>query len=122
MVVLRRAVTAALLLSIGACSVGEVPAGGGGGGGTDAGAGSGGGGGTGPAATFETIVKPKVMRCLACHSAGQPPNLTSYAALGATYKTKPSSMNLLVNKGDHEGITYFSATEKTAIAMWIDSL
>jgi hypothetical protein len=41
----------------------------------------------------------------------------SYATLTAPYKTKPSSTNLLVNKGDHQGVTYFSPPEKMAVAM-----
>jgi hypothetical protein len=109
-------------LSMGACSVGEVPAGGGGT--TDAGAktDSGTGGAKDPAATFNSQIVPLVNRCLACHGPARAPDLTSYAALQALYKAKPSSANILVNKGDHEGITYFSATEKTTVAAWIDSL
>lgn len=112
--VVPRAVVAALLLAMGACSVGEVPAGGGGT--TDAG-----GGGTDPASTFNAKVAPLVTRCITCHGGLQPPNLMSYATLAAPYKAKPSSTNLLVNKGDHEGVTYFSPAEKTEVAMWIDS-
>jgi hypothetical protein len=104
-----------MLLAMAACSVGEVPAGGGG-------APDAGGGGGNPEATFNANVAPLVTRCRTCHAGLQAPNLTSYTALAAKYKTKPSATNLLVNKGDHQGTLYFAASEKLAVAMWIDSL
>jgi hypothetical protein len=53
--------------------------------------------------------------------------LTSFAALGATYKAKPGASNILVTKGNatagnHEGITYFTPAEQATVAAWIDSL
>jgi hypothetical protein len=42
--------------------------------------------------------------------------------LDARYKTKPSSANILITKGDHQGTMYFSQPDKTTVAMWIDSL
>lgn len=113
MVVLRAAV-AAVLLALAACSVGEVPIPGGT---PDAGT-----GGSDPQATFNAKVRPLVTRCLNCHGPAQPPNLTSYAMLDARYKTKPSSANILITKGDHQGTMYFSQPDKTTVAMWIDSL
>jgi hypothetical protein len=104
------------LLLLGACSVGEV-----GGGGTPDG-----GGGAGDA-TFRSMISPLVTRCLGCHSTTQPPNLSSFAALQATYKTKPGSANILVTKGSltggtHQGIQYLDATDQAKVAAWIDSL
>jgi hypothetical protein len=118
MVVFRAAV-ASLFLLVGACGVGEVPIGGGGT--TDGGA----GGGTG-AATFTSQVKPLLTRCDGCHSAGTPPNFTSFATLTDRYKTKPSTANVLITKAadgaTHQGVAYLNATEKQAVAMWIDGL
>ena len=111
MVVFRAAI-ASLFLLLGACGVGEVPIGGGtpdGGGGT-------------PDQTFDAQVKPLVTRCIGCHSGTQVPILTSYATLAAKYKVKPGETNILVTKGDHQGVMYFSAVEKTAVANWINSL
>jgi hypothetical protein len=108
------------LIFITACSVGEVPIGGGAGpdGNND---------GTGGGMSFNMIVKPLVTECVACHSTTQPPNLTSYMALEAKYKSKPGSGNLLVTKGSltagtHQGIPYLSTGEQTAVAGWIDGL
>lgn len=116
--VVFRAAFASLFLLVGACGVGEVPASGGGT--TD------GGGGGGGAATFTSQVKPLLTRCDGCHSAGTPPNFTSFATLTDRYKTKPSAMNILITKAadgaTHEGVAYLNATEKQAVAMWIDSL
>lgn len=115
MVVLRVALTSLLLL--GACSVGEVPIGGGG---PDA-------GGAG-ALAFEMTIKPMMSECVGCH-VGQPPNLTSFDALQAKYKTGPGAMNILVTKGDisvpvgqHQGLPYLTDAEEQMVAMWIDSL
>lgn len=114
MVVFRAAV-ASLFLVVGACGVGEVPIGGT----TDGGAGAG-------AATFASQVKPLLTRCDGCHSAGQPPNFTSFATLTDRYKTKPATANILITKAadgaTHQGVPYFNATEKQAVSMWIDSL
>ncbi len=104
---------------LGACSVGEVDTGTNGL--TD------GGGGGGGEASFMTTIQPLVTACLGCHSAGQPPNLSSFAALGPTYKVKPGASNVLVTKGDasgglHQGAAYFSPTDQATVAAWIDSL
>ena len=112
-----RCALVALFVALAACDVGEVPSGAG----VDAGT----GGGATQAARFDTVIKPLVTRCTACHSAAQGPNLTSYTALDTKYKTPPGANNILVIKGDatggtHQGITYFSATDKTAVANWID--
>lgn len=93
------------------------------GGGT--GGGSGGGSGTTQAAKFDTVIKPLVTRCTGCHGTTQAPNFTSYTTLDAKYKTPPGASNILVTKADatggtHQGITYFSTAEKTAVANWID--
>lgn len=99
--------------------MGEVPIGGGM---TD------GGSSTNGAQTFTSMITPLVNpRCTGCHGGVTPPNLTSFAALQDKYKMKPGMGNILVIKGDatagaHEGITYFSATDKTTVATWIDSL
>jgi len=120
MVALRSSVVALFFL-LGACDVGEVPPGSGGGpgGGPD-----GGTGGT-QAQTFDSVIKPLVTRCTSCHGTTQAPNLGSYSVLDAKYRTPPGASNILVTKGDatngtHEGIQYFSASEKTTIANWID--
>jgi hypothetical protein len=77
------------------------------------------------AAKFDTAIKPLVTRCVACHGGVQMPNFTSYATLDARYKTPPGATNILATKADptagtHQGITYFSAVEKTAVIDWID--
>ncbi|MDQ3337916.1 MAG: hypothetical protein M4D80_22365 [Myxococcota bacterium] len=77
--------------------------------------------GGGNETSFNATVKPLVANCVSCHGA-QPPTLTSYAALQAKYKMKPGSANILVTKGDHQGITYFNANDKAAIQGWIDGL
>jgi hypothetical protein len=107
---------ALISLLLGACSVGEVPIGGGGD-----------GGGNG-AATFESMIKPLVTECAACH-VGQPPNLSSFDVLQTKYKTGPGSGNILVTKGDistpvgtHQAIPYLTEAEQTIVANWIDSL
>jgi hypothetical protein len=111
-----RATVASLFIFLGACGVGEVPSGGT----TD------GGGGGDPAATFQAQIAPLVTRCTGCHAGAQGPTLTSYAGLEARYKTKPGSSSLLITKaadgGLHEGITYFSADDKTKVKNWLDSL
>jgi len=117
MVVFRAAV-ASLFLLVGACGVGEVPAGGGGT--TDGGA-----GGTG-AATFASQVKPLLVKCDGCHGGGTPPNFMSFTTLADKYKMKPSATNILITKAadgaTHYSVAYLNATEKQAVAMWIDSL
>jgi cytochrome c553 len=72
-------------------------------------------------ASFNATVKPLVATCVSCHGA-QPPTLTSYAMLQPKYKMRPGNTNILVTKGDHQGITYFNATDKAAIQGWIDGL
>jgi hypothetical protein len=106
----------ALLVLLAACSVGEVPLGGGGG--VDSGMGS----GDPNEASFNATIKPLVTACLGCHSAGQVPILTSFAALGAAYKVKPGANNILVLKGEHQAQPYFDANQKTTVAAWIDGL
>jgi hypothetical protein len=117
---LLRATVASLFMLLGACGVGEVPIGGGG---TPDAAGGGGGGGQ----SFNAMITPLVTRCIGCHSATQGPTLTSFDALQAKYKVKPGESNILVTKADatagsHQGIQYPAATEKTAVAGWINSL
>jgi hypothetical protein len=104
----------ALVVVLGACDVGEVPSGG-----PD--------GGTGglQAQKFDTVIKPLVTRCTACHGTSQAPNFTSYQTLDAKYRTPPGTSNILVTKadptqGNHEGIVYLSAQDKTTVANWID--
>jgi len=117
MVALRTTV-ASLVLFFGACGVGEVPLPGGA---TDAGGGAG-------AQTFVTQVKPLVARCAvaACHGGVQPPNLTSFDTLAATYKIKPGASNILVTHvADgviHNGVAYLSTQDKVTVSAWIDSL
>jgi hypothetical protein len=77
--------------------------------------------------TFKTMIAPLVTRCTGCHGAQQDPNLSSFVALKAKYLTKPGASSLLVTKADatanmHEGIVYFSATDKTTVGNWLDSL
>jgi len=114
MVVFRAAV-ASMFILLGACSVGEVPIGGGG---------TPDGGVSMAAQKFASDVKPLLTRCDGCHSAGQP-NFTSFATLTDRYKTKPSATNVLLTEaavdGPHQGILYFNATERQAVAMWIDN-
>jgi hypothetical protein len=115
MVIFRRIVVTSLLL-LGACGVGEVPIGGGM---TDSGAGG------NPAAAFTAHVTPQVTRCTGCHGGGTGPTLTGYANLEAKYKTKAGAMILLTKAADggqHEGITYFSATEKAEVTMFVNAL
>lgn len=109
-----RAVLVALFMT--ACTVGEVPIGGGpdGGGGNN--------NGTGGGQSFNAMVKPLVTECVACHSAGQPPNLMSFNMLQATYKQKPGSTNVLATKEDHQGVPYLTNAERMTVAAWIDSL
>jgi hypothetical protein len=123
MVALRSCVIA-LVVVLGACDVGEVP-----GGGTDAGTGTDAGDiSAKQKSTFGTVITPLVTantaagpRCTRCHAAGQQPILSSYDSLGATYKMGPGANNILVKKGNHEGITdFFNATEQTQVANWID--
>jgi hypothetical protein len=108
--------TAVSLLTLVACSVGEVPSGN-----PD--------GGTGGGASFTAQVAPLVTECATagCHGGAQAPNLTSFAALQAPYKVKPGSANILVTKGAltagvHSGLPYFTAAEQATVAAWIDSL
>jgi hypothetical protein len=99
---------------VGACSVGEVPIGG-----VDGGAG-------GSQAGFDATIKPLVISkgCVSCHSAGQPPNFTSYATLDPVYRRAPSSSNkLILEAADgalHNGFPYFTTQEKTTVKNWID--
>jgi hypothetical protein len=104
---------AALLLTISACDVGEVASAK-----PDGGGGTGGGGGQ----SFNAMIAPLVTRCTGCHSAGTPPNLSSFSMLQAKYKMKPGANNILATKGDHQSITYLTAQEIATVAAWIDSL
>jgi cytochrome c551/c552 len=127
MVALRSSLIA-LLVTLGACDVGMVPAGGGGGGGTPDG-GSATGGLTASlmaaqTASFGNVITPLVstgQRCISCHSVTMP-NFGSYDALAAKYKTPPGNASLLVTKGNHEGFTnFFNATEQAQITNWINT-
>ena len=121
--VVFRAAAFAMVMLLGACGVGEVPIGGTG---TPAGTPDAPGGGGGAAAqAFDMQIKPLVMtahNCLSCHSTNitGEPNLTSADTLQARYKMKPGTGNILVTKGDHQGTVYFTASEKTTVAAWID--
>jgi hypothetical protein len=139
--VVFRATSVSLFLSLAACSVGEIPIGG-----TptadapvstvDASTIDSSGmmidaapTGNDPAATFTMIVTPIVTKDIAgktcsqagCHSGVQKPNLTSYASLEAAYKVKPGNRNILTTHGLHTGPALPTADAK-AIAGWIDSL
>jgi len=126
MVALRTSL-AALFLVLGACDVGEVPSGGGSAGTPDAG-GGGGGGIVATEAGFNAKVKPlieaKSCAVSSCHGGIQVPNLTSFTALPAAYKTPPGNANKLVNHvaaGAPHGLnTWFSTTEMNTVAAWID--
>ncbi|HEY6177029.1 MAG TPA: hypothetical protein VIX73_21380 [Kofleriaceae bacterium] len=104
-------------LVLGACSVGEVPIGGVDGGVT-----------MGSQAVFDSTIKPMVMTkgCIPCHTAGQPPNFTSYQTLLPQYRNGPPETNkLLTEAADgalHNGVTYFTTTEKTTIRNWISGM
>ena len=108
---LLRSMVTILGLTLGACSVGEVE-------------------GLTPdgpvnqtnVTSFSAQISPLVTRCTGCHGTTQDPNLTSFTTLKPKYYTKPGSANILVNKGDHEGVTYFSATEKASVTSWIDGV
>ncbi|HWO19733.1 MAG TPA: hypothetical protein VNO30_13200 [Kofleriaceae bacterium] len=107
-----KAALAALFALLTACSVGSVD-----GPGTPDAAPS------GNELSFTTTMKPVVMRCVGCHgNGGSQPNLTSYSTLMAKYTAKPGNTNVLVTKGDHAGIVYFSAADKTTVENWINSL
>lgn len=83
--------------------------------------------------SFDNIVRPLVTECATgpCHT-GQPPLLTSYAAMTAVpanlakYTARPGNANILVTKGGvdntHMGLDYFSPLEQAQVAAWIDSL
>jgi hypothetical protein len=107
----------ALFVLLAACSVGEVPL----------------GGDAGPDAapspnqlSFNATIKPLVTECLGCHAAATPPNLTSFDTLDVKYQGKPGAGNILVTKGDpngvHQGAPYFTPAEKTTVGNWIDAL
>jgi hypothetical protein len=76
--------------------------------------------------SFNSMIKPIVVRCVGCHSGGSPPNLSSYSALTANantrYTSKPGSANVMVTKGDHAGIIYFTPADKATMENWINSL
>lgn len=115
---LRTMLTIGLL---GACSVGQVD-----GLATD-GAGPGADADPADIQSFNSMIAPMVTRCTGCHGAQQDPNLSSFVALKAKYKTKPGASSLLVTKGDatagmHQGIQYFNTTEKATVASWLDGL
>ncbi|HEX3758027.1 MAG TPA: hypothetical protein VHW23_04955 [Kofleriaceae bacterium] len=101
-----------------------VPAAGGGGTGPDAG---GGGGGGMQAQMFATVITPLVSpKCTGCHAGVQVPNLSSYDALQAIYKTPPGASNILVTEADatqgmHNNILYFTADQKTQVINWINT-
>jgi cytochrome c551/c552 len=100
-------------LVFGACSVGEV-------GGADGGMVT-----MGSQAVFDSTIKPMVTTkgCVACHSAAQPPNFTSYQTLLPQYRNGPPATNkLLTEAADgalHNGVTYFTTAEKMTITNWI---
>jgi hypothetical protein len=105
----------------GACSVGQV----------DGLAPDGGGGPADPAdiQSFNQMIAPMVTRCTGCHGTQQAPNLLSFEALQAKFKTKPGSTSGLVAKnailvpaGQHQGMAYLSATELTTVTAWVDAL
>lgn len=74
-------------------------------------------------ASFNSTIKPLVQTaCVSCHGGGTPPNLSSFAALADRYKMKPGSTNILVTKGPHQGIQYFTPGDKTTVQNWIDGL
>lgn len=110
----------ATLVTVAACSVGEVPLGGGGDG----------GGGNGEA-TFNSMIMPLVngKGCVSatCHGGVQQPSLSAFSLLQAKYKVQPGTSNILVTKGSltggtHQGVQYFTAAEQATVAAWIDSL
>lgn len=113
-----RTSVAALVLVLGACSVGEVPAAGGG---PDGGTGAG-----GSQAVFDSTIKPLLTskQCIPCHSGAQPPNFTSYAVLEVRYRTPPAASNkLLTEAADgalHNNVPYFTTAEKTTVGNWIE--
>ena len=74
----------------------------------------------GAEASFNTNVAPLIATCTGCHGA-QPPTLTSFSALQPKYKSKATA-GILATKGDHQGITYFNATDKAKVQIYIDSL
>lgn len=109
----------ALVVVLGGCDVGEVPAGG---------PGPGPDGGTiteGSEAGFNSAIKPLVMTkgCVSCHAAAQAPNFTSYQTLDPRYRRGPVGTNLLLNEaGDgalHNGVPYFTTAEKMTVSNWI---
>ena len=109
----------ALLVSLTACSVGEVP--GDGTGNPDSGMGS------QNEQSFNMVIKPITTTCLGCHSGVTAPNLSSFSTLQAKYKMKPGATNILVTKADatggqHQGVAYFNAQQKTAVTNWIEGL
>jgi cytochrome c551/c552 len=108
-----------MIVALGACSVGEVPIPGGG---TDAGMTT-----VGTQAVFDAMIKPilTTKNCVSCHSAAQPPNFSSYAALDIKYKSGPPATNkLLTEAADgalHNGVTYLTTAEKTTVSNWIQN-
>ena len=94
---------------------------------------SGGGGGPdaggmvteGTEAGFNATIKPMVMTkgCVSCHAAAQAPNFTSYQTLDPKYRRGPVGTNLLLTEaGDgalHNGVPYFTTSEKAMITSWI---
>ena len=119
-----RAVLIVSALSLAACDVGEVDIGGGT---VDA---------AGPSAAkvamFDSTIKPMAMTkgCISagCHGGVQPPVLNSFTTLQPKHFTGPSNINIMITKdvvngvatGTHSGLPYYSATEKTTVAAWID--
>jgi hypothetical protein len=109
---------AALVVALGACSVGEVPIGGGG---------ADGGMTVGSQAVFDATIKPMAMtkNCVPCHngSTAQQPNFTTYQTLDIKYKVPPAATNkLLTEAADgalHNGVMYFTTAEKAMISNWI---
>lgn len=90
--------------------------------------------------TFAANIKPLVdtKGCTtggtagACHGNVQPPVFQSFETLTANanylYVKKPSASNklivgpasLIAATNTHQGVTYFTAAEKTTISTWID--
>lgn len=119
-----RSLAVTLVLSLAACSVGEVDLGGGG---VDASVTTDTGGGGAGEASFNAQIKPLVTNCLGCHAGVSAPNLSSFSALEAKYKMGPGASNILVTKGSltggtHQGVPYFDTTQQMTVATWIDSL
>jgi hypothetical protein len=76
--------------------------------------------------SFNMTITPIVARCTApsCHGGGISPNMTSYGMLTSStrYTMKPGNQNILVTKGNHANITYFTPMDSATMEMWINTL